>query len=109
VLYINTSHNIKLELRTRADKEENNIKRGATDNALLPNMLMGVTWIVTGDSVNLPQNFCTCMIASCRKAVVNYSKPVLFKPQSRQYLQQQIKPLCRDWVWCFVQGKEERV
>jgi hypothetical protein len=26
------------------------------------------------------------MIASCRKAVVKYSKPVLFKPQSRQSL-----------------------
>ena len=32
------------------------------------------------------------MIARCRKAVVNYSKPVLFQPLIRQYLQQQIKP-----------------
>jgi hypothetical protein len=57
MLYINTSHNIKLELCNRPDKEENNIKRGATDNALLPNMLMGVTWIVAGDSLNLASKF----------------------------------------------------
>jgi hypothetical protein len=57
VLYINTSHNTKLELRNGPDKEENNIKGCAIDNAMLPNMLMGVTWIVAGDSVNLASKF----------------------------------------------------
>ena len=38
------------------------------------------------------------MIAKCRKAVVNYSKLVLFKPQSRQRLQQQIKLLVAGFV-----------
>jgi hypothetical protein len=32
------------------------------------------------------------------------------KPQSMQRLLQQIKlSFCHDWVWWFVQGKEERV
>jgi hypothetical protein len=36
VLYINTSRNTKLELHNRRpDKEENNVKRGASDNAML--------------------------------------------------------------------------
>ena len=37
MLYINTSHDVKLELRNRPDKEENNMKRGANDNIMLPN------------------------------------------------------------------------
>jgi len=37
VLYINTSHDVKLEMQNRPDKEENNFKRGAAGNAMLPN------------------------------------------------------------------------
>jgi len=55
-------------------------------------LLVEVTWIVASDSENLASIICsTCMIARYRKAVVNYSKPLLFKPHSRQSLQQQIK------------------
>ena len=50
------------------------------------------------------------MIARYRKAVVKYSKPVLFKPQARQSLQQQINlSFLHGCVMCFVQGKEEKV
>jgi hypothetical protein len=49
VLYINTSHNVKLELTNKPDKEENNVKRGATDNTVLPNMLLEVAYTVAGD------------------------------------------------------------
>jgi hypothetical protein len=39
------------------------------------------------------------MIAVFRKAVFDYSKPVLFKPQIRKYLQEEIKPyFCHGWV-----------
>jgi hypothetical protein len=49
------------------------------------------------------------IVEMCRKAVVNYSKPVLF-PQGMQRLQHQIKlSFCCGWVGCFVEGQEERV
>jgi len=47
------------------------------------------------------------MIARYREAVVYYSKPVLFKPQSRQRLQQQIKLSFFAWL-CLVFCPGER-
>jgi len=36
LLYINAGHDVKLEMWSWPDKEENSIKSGATNNAMLP-------------------------------------------------------------------------
>ena len=57
MLYINISHNIKLELPTRPDREENNVKRVQLIMQCCQTMLLEVTYIGAGDVVNYASEF----------------------------------------------------